>query len=163
MGDYYNENDKEGVVFWVDETGKHGKIVSLTESSFLQWSSDKAFQKNFVGCFSSHRGGQNMDVIMKILGWREKFPAFTWCADLGEGWYLPAEEELAAISKVFDLVNSSLIKHGGKALSGRGGFYLSSSESEIYKKVARHVNVKKGEVYDTSKSYNQYVRAVSTF
>ena len=35
VGDYYNENGRAGVVFQVDETGQHGKIVSLNEPNKL--------------------------------------------------------------------------------------------------------------------------------
>ncbi len=37
VGDYYNENGKEGVVFWVDESGEHGKIVSIKHGRDLNW------------------------------------------------------------------------------------------------------------------------------
>ena len=41
VGDYYDDGAKQGVVFEVTPDGKHGKIVSLTESSeALQWTSD---------------------------------------------------------------------------------------------------------------------------
>ena len=43
VGDYYNENGKEGVVFEVSADGQHGKIVSMTQSrEMLRWSSDEA-------------------------------------------------------------------------------------------------------------------------
>lgn len=32
VGDFYNENGKQGVVFYVDKSGRNGGIVSLTES-----------------------------------------------------------------------------------------------------------------------------------
>lgn len=36
VGDYYNENGKEGIVFDVWDNGRHGKIVSLDEAE-LSW------------------------------------------------------------------------------------------------------------------------------
>ena len=36
IGDYYNENGKEGVVFDVWDDGRHGKIVSLDEA-YSKW------------------------------------------------------------------------------------------------------------------------------
>ena len=57
VGDYYNENGKEGVVFWVDATGKHGKIVSMTESdSRFQWSSDENEWRRLIGADSKMDG-----------------------------------------------------------------------------------------------------------
>lgn len=38
-------------------------------------------------------GMKNMRTIMRIDGWREKYPVFAWCASLGDGWYLPAIDE----------------------------------------------------------------------
>ncbi|MBR2428411.1 MAG: hypothetical protein IKB15_00325, partial [Alistipes sp.] len=46
IGDYYNENDKQGVVFEVWDGGRHGKIVSLDETratwnNALKWCCNK--------------------------------------------------------------------------------------------------------------------------
>ena len=95
VGDYYNENGKKGVVFYIEASGTHGKIVSLTESgNALQWLSNEIEQTKLIGANSETDGAYNMSVVKKISNWQSKYPAFKWCADLGEGWYLPAIEEL---------------------------------------------------------------------
>ena len=118
VGDYYNVNGKKGVVFWVDETGRHGKIVSLTESSNgLQWSSDTNEQKRLIGADDTNNGANNMAKVKQISGWESKYPAFKWCADLGEGWYLPAINELRLFTlnaSVNDAVNQTLAIKGKK-------------------------------------------------
>ncbi len=45
VGDYYNENGKEGVVFEVSDGGRHGKIVSLDETE-ATWDSAKEWCQN---------------------------------------------------------------------------------------------------------------------
>ena len=125
VGDYYNENGKEGVVFWVDETGKHGKIVSMTESS-SQWSSNDTEQRRLIGADSETDGAKNMAVVKQIPDWQSKYPAFKWCADLGEGWYLPAKEELISIYKVHFSVNKTLEDRDVESLSY---CYWSSTET----------------------------------
>ncbi len=172
VGDYYNVNGKEGVVFWVDETGKHGKIVSMTESgSKLDWSSDKYERKRLIGADSETDGAKNMVVVKQILGWESKYPAFKWCADLGEGWYLPAKEELKLFTldtAVHDKVNRTLAQHGGKRLAEKGAnfWYWSSTESSYkYNRMfcAWYVGMYNGDTYDYPKGFNSYVRAVSAF
>ncbi|MBE6195859.1 MAG: PEGA domain-containing protein [Rikenellaceae bacterium] len=39
VGDYYNENGRVGVVFWVDASGQCGKIISMKATGGTQWSS----------------------------------------------------------------------------------------------------------------------------
>ena len=168
VGDYYNENGKEGVVFWVDETGRHGKIVSLTESiSPLSWSSDKYEQKRWIGANDKGDGTKNMAVIMQITDWKMKYPAFKWCADLGEGWYLPANDELRLLTlddAVHDVINKTLAVKGTKISNPRDcKCYWSSTEYD--KSSANHAWMSNCGIGGTKKCYNffVYVRAVAAF
>ena len=73
-------------------------------------------------------------MIERTAGWREKFPAFAWCASQGEGWYLPAIDELGLLlldTVVHEAVNRTLIQRGGKPLVGvkASGDYWSSTEN----------------------------------
>ena len=169
VGDYYNVNGKQGVVFWVDETGQHGKIVSLTEStSALKWSSDESEQKRLIGAYDENNGANNMAKVKQISGWKSKYPAFEWCADLGEGWYLPAINELELFildQSVHDAVNQTLETKGVK-LSNIGA-YWSSTESDDQLSTghfcAWRVLMLSGFTYSDDKNFNFYVRAVSAF
>ena len=170
VGDYYNVNGKEGVIFWVDETNKHGKIVSLTES-YLQWSSDTNEQKRLIGADDENNGANNMAKVKRISGWKTKYPAFKWCADLGEGWYLPAFEELKLFtlnSAVYDAVNQTLAIKGTK-LANLGDYhnYWSSTEyNEPYSSgefCARYVGMSDAGTYANPKDNYNGVRAVSAF
>lgn len=164
VGDYYNKNGKKGVVFWVDETGQHGKILSLKESvSALAW----ALDNSLIGANDWSDGANNMAVVKRIADWQSKYPAFEWCADLGEGWYLPAIEELklfAIDQSVRDAVNITLTKRGTK-LAHSGSSYWSSTEyeSKVYDFFcARYVDMLYGSGYNFKYS-DYYVRAVARF
>lgn len=171
VGDYYNVNGKEGVVFWVDATGKHGKIVSMTDSgSELKWSSWNE-QRRLIGAYSETDGAKNLMAVKRIPDWQSKYPAFRWCADLGEGWYLPAIEELQLFTlnvAVHNKVNRTLSQHGGKPLTNKGYYYWYWSSTESAKEdyedfCAWLVAMRDGYTYDRTKRTNYYVRAVSAF
>lgn len=113
VGDYYNVNGVEGVVFWTDQTGSHGKIVSLKQAHQLNWSPMSfVMQNNNSACaIDKENGYLNQKAIMKLDNWEELYPAFYWCSCLGEGWYLPALEELKQLlqSSACELVNKTLV------------------------------------------------------
>ena len=162
VGDYYNDGKKEGVVFEVWDNGNSGKIVSMTQSaSTLQWSSDETEQKRFVGADNQTDGAVNMAIIKAISGWESKYPAFKWCADLGEGWYLPAKEELDIIYNNKDAINANLTQQ----LLER--WYWSSTEYDYYDSdgvfCAWGVDMGDGDTDSLGKYYGFYVRAVSAF
>ena len=165
VGDYYNENGKEGVVFEVSANGRHGKIVSVKESFQLQWSSDENEQRRLIGADNENDGSKNMAKVMQIPAWRDKYPAFAWCASLGEGWYLPAKKELKTIYRVKNKLNNTLADEGEKI---RGHWHWSSTEDDHQDKksgrfCAWYVLMRGGNSYCFDKSFNGYVRAVSAF
>ena len=155
VGDYYNENGKEGVVFEVSADGRHGKIVSMRQSGNLKWSSDSAEQKRLIGADSKTDGAYNMAKVTAISGWREKYPVFKWCADLGEGWYLPSKEELRTICRNKDKLNPNLTDK----LPER--WYWSSTELDEF--CAWFVGMYNGATYGYPKGNSDCVRAVSAF
>ena len=170
IGDYYDDGKKQGVVFEVTADGQHGKIVSPTESSKeIQWSSDKKEQKRLIGADDKYNGASNMAKVQQIEGWREKYPAFAWCADLGEGWYLPAIEELREIAlngAIHAAVNRTLATKGTK-LTSEWDLYWSSTEDSYQLSsgefCAWDVFMYYGYTYNFIKLNFIYVRAVSAF
>ena len=60
VGDYYNDGLKEGVVFQVSADGTKGKIVSMSESGMLMWSSSSNENMKLVGANSATDGAYNM-------------------------------------------------------------------------------------------------------
>ncbi len=159
VGDLYDDGTKRGVVFEVTPDGRHGKIVSLEEAE-KQWAI-VAVCGDKTGATSMTDGKANMQKIMAIRGWREKYPAFAWCADLGEGWYLPAQEELKTIDKARDKINATLSANGCTKLNSDR--YRSSSEDIDNEFCAWYVYMYDGYTSNFANSNFYYVRAVSAF
>ena len=166
VGDYYNVDGKEGVVFWVDETGKHGKIVSMDQTE-LQWCTDDEYNKKLTGIATdSSNGLNNLRSIMKIAAWKDKYPAFAWCADHADGWYLPAIDELEELllnDEVHSKVNGTLEQKRGSVMYSKGvdKWYWSSTEENKWR--AWGVYMYDGSTYSYYRNDNDYVRAVSAF
>jgi len=160
VGDYYNENGKEGVVFEVSDDGRHGKIVSLDET-ILQWCTSEQYNKDFaLGLTDESYGKVNTDKVMQ-RGDSDQYPAFVWCRNKGADWYLPAVDELKAIYNNKSAINSTLAEYNAKQIAG---YYWSSTEGEYDpESYAWFVNMLNGYTYDNFKLNYYYVRAVSAF
>ena len=157
VGDYYNENGKQGVVFEVWDKGRHGKIVSLDET-ILQWCTEEQDDKEIVlGLTDESDGKANTDNVMQ-RGDSDQYPAFVWCRNKGEDWYLPAINELKTISNNKSAINSTLAEYG----TGLNDYWHWSS-TEYDEFCAWLVNLGNGDTYDGYKYLNYYVRAVSAF
>lgn len=168
VGDYYNVDGKKGIVFWVDDTGRHGKIVSLDQKK-LQWCTSKECLKRLTGIAVDKQDGmKNLQSIMKIYDWRNKYPAFAWCAEYGDGWYLPAIEELMLLllnDDVYDAMNAKFYRLRKTRLFSKSdhesSIYWSSTESDEL--CAWYVLMSDGSTDLTSRYLNFSVRAVSAF
>lgn len=159
VGDLYNENGKEGVVFEVWDNGRHGKIVSLDET-ILQWCTEEQDNKEIVlGLTDESDGKANTDKVMQRRD-SDQYPAFVWCRTKGADWYLPAKDELKTIYNNKSKINSTLAEYGVKLKA----FYWSSMESKYNPKVyAWGVYMHDGDTFNRYKNYRICVRAVSTF
>ena len=125
VGDYYNENGKEGVVFEVGANGYSGKIVALNKIKSTSWCSDDKKCKKIVGASSRSDGEENMRAVQQQKKWQEYYPAFAACADLGSGWYIPAINELNAIFAVKNKIDFTLVSKGVEQL------YIANVSSDI--------------------------------
>ena len=165
VGDYYNVDGRKGVVFWVDETGNHGKIVSLDQAK-KQWCADDTY-KGLIGVASDEYDGmKNLQSIQKISDWQNKYPAFAWCADHGDGWYLPAIKELELLllnDEVHDAVNNQIAREGKTRLFSEGGTGIYCSSTESAELCAWAVFMYAGDTSSRDKSYSGDVRAVCAF
>ena len=165
IGDYYNENGFEGVVFEVWDGGRHGKIVSLDETT-AAWDSRVKYDggyKNGTRTYADSKsdGKANMDKIMARSD-SDYFPPFKWCRAKGSSWYLPAVDELNKIYNNKSVLNATLTKYGATL---NDSVYWSSTEYVDYKPefCAWSVFVGNGYTLEDYKSYDFYVRAVSAF
>ncbi len=156
VGDIYEENGKRGVVFEVDASGKHGKIVSINCSPSLMWATG-AEQSKFIGATDIYDGQKNMDVVKRISGWQSKYPAFYWCANLGDGWYLPAKEEWTKIYRLRSSLESKLSRKLDTF------FWTSTENNEVYKGQYCAWNISTGDHSTYCKDRTNIVFAVAKF
>ncbi len=178
VGDYYDFNGVKGVVCKVTEDGLHGMVVSLDEV-MIPWSVFRKPDLRTVGAVDRTDGRVNMQTVARYiaengLSW-DDFPAFKWCREQGEGWYLPAIDEVLAIGNNFNggtrmhydrqarnRFNDALKEHGGKRMD-RLVYYFSSTEQDEKSVYTSHMDMKPPYVVGIPK-YNKFlVRAVHLF
>lgn len=116
-----------GVVI-VNKTPKRSGLIVSHDESIAKWSSNPINYTTYAN--SSSNGAENQKKIQaQGSNWAATFPAFAWCAQKGDGWYLPAEFELEKIIKAKGTINSKLISiPGGIAIDDLSHRYWSSSE-----------------------------------
>ena len=157
VGDIYDVNGKQGVVFEVWDGGRHGKIVSLDEADLL-WSINERY---IDVTFDESDGKANTDKVMACRD-KDQYPAFRWCRAKGADWYLPAKDELWTIFANMWTINKTLNQYGqvlNKTTywSSTGGIYDGLGS-------AWYVDMNGGytsHIYNLSARYS--VRAVSAF
>jgi hypothetical protein len=154
VGDYYNDGKKEGVVFAVSNNGYSGKIVGL-EQNDCRWSEKDAR----TGATSKSDGMYNMQKIRSLQNWQNDYPAFEWCASLGDGWYLPALKELNVIYAQRAVINNTLKAKGKPELEN--SWHLSSTQYD--KSCAWLVDMNDGDTFRYAKPIHIDVCAVAAF
>lgn len=157
VGDLYLEGDVLGVVFEVTHGGMHGKIVSVDEEK-MQWCDDSVYE---IATYATNEydGAVNTAKLMNRYD-ADKYYAAYWCANYGNGWYMPAKKELEKIYQNMSKINSTLSKYGYSQLKI---WYWSSTESVVGEFCAWRVGMYYGSPYTRSKGDYGYVRAVSAF
>ena len=130
-GHYAGELFGGGMVFWVDNTGQHGYIVSLIDlSASSQWSPSTTN----TGAESTWNGEGNSSIISGIS------PAAQLClnysnANYGTGvysdWYLPAIDQLSLIYHTRQILNKNLDGISGTDIMANED-YWSSTENDNY-------------------------------
>lgn len=148
VGDIYDKDGVKGIVAVVYDGGAHGLVMSLDEAC-LAWSTLPRKKVKKTGANNKHDGMANMKAIERHIAennfsW-DDFPAFKWCRDKGEGWFLPSVNELwtagtmymggsrAALKRKFRKnYNARIEEEGGTPLSNIM-FYHSSTEYEEFR------------------------------
>ena len=105
IGDVYDKGGVKGVVFYVDDSGEHGLLVSPSGFEGNKWCT-KEQANNTINCYDEKDGAVNMETIATYIkdndaSWDE-FPLFQWARSLGEGWYIPASDELKLLAKAIN-------------------------------------------------------------
>ena len=182
IGDYYNEGGMKGIVFYVSADGKKGKIISLEEGDPFcgtTWSKIN----EYTGATSTTDGRINMQRIQAISGWREKYPAFAWCADMGEDWYIPASDELIDLvkdSNIYKAVDNALWEYGTpfgvgdieirkRLRDANSVLSVFASSTEINQSQIQYVSIWQFEPNEINRAptektgYGYFVRAIARF
>lgn len=178
VGDYFDDGAVRGVVCAVDESGLHGLLVSLDEI-YLPWSVFRKPDTRFVGATDRMNGEANMEVVERYvadngLSW-DDFPAFKWCREQGEGWYLPSIDEVLKIGNNYNggtrvkndrqarnKFNDALKVNGGKRMD-RLVYYFSSTEQDDGAALTSHMTLEPPFIEAISKHNKFLVRAVHRF
>ena len=178
IGELYNQNGIKGVVCMLTEDRRHGLVISLDEI-YLHWSSFRKPDLRVVGADARTDGAENMEKVAAYiaennLSW-DDFPAFKWCREKGDGWYLPAIDELLTIGHNYNggarlqsnrqarnKFNNTLKDNGGERMD-RLVYYFSSTEKDAKEAYTTHMGIEPPYVIDIPK-YNKFlVRAVHKF
>lgn len=104
------ENRCEGIVFYADIDGRYYLVFGLTEGEPVVWGPETE-----VGATDEKDGEAIMAIIRTQPDWENNYPAFKWCADQGEGWYLPSKNEWSVIHHI--LVDNPTVPIGEKEFS----------------------------------------------
>lgn len=160
-GDLYDVDGVRGVVFYVENDGKSGLIMSM-DQAFLQWSTENVW----ANCISQ-KGEWNTEDMLK-LG-EDKYPAAKWCVDHGEGWYMPSSYEMnimwTAVSDGKHVFDNEFVKLYNDKLDDPilEDYYWSSNElSEDMAEVVVFID-NSVVCLDPSKSRYFHVRAIRKF
>ena len=179
VGQYYDYNGLKGIVFATNEDGTHGLIISLDEV-MIEWSTFRKEELCKVGAKDQYDGAKNMEAVADYiakhnLSW-DHFPAFKWCKEKGEGWYLPAIDEVLQLGNNFNggnrqhnnrqarmRFNDTLKLQGGERIDGKC-FYYSSTELNEKFPMAAHMGLEAPYVYNEIPKYSKFlIRAVHKF
>lgn len=145
VGGLYDENGVRGIIMEVDASGQHGTLVSVEEGC-VEWCTSKPRKRTLIGLDDVSDGRENTARLEKFIrdnsmAWTD-FPAFAWCRALGEGWYLPAVNEIWHFGTIYNggsrsapnrdirkVFNDTIKAAGGKALNNIM-MYTSSTECD---------------------------------
>ncbi len=179
IGDFYDKDGVKGIVALIYDNGEHGVVISLEEAC-LPWSTLHRKKLKATGANSKHDGEANMRAIEQYiaqnnLSW-EDFPAFKWCRDRGEGWYLPSLNELwsagtmymggtrtASNRKFRKRYNENMELAGGIPLSNIMIYHSSTEDKDARYAYYSHMNSEPPYTNSGYKADDLFVRAFHKF
>lgn len=93
---------ENGVLFWISEDGKTGKVMAGPRAEGKAYSTEQTV----TGATDAQDGKANVAIFKTLDPSLDKYPAAKFCDELsstvaGE-WYLPASEELKSIFKIYN-------------------------------------------------------------
>jgi len=134
----------QGVVFYVDNTGRHGWAVHIQEQDFHKWAGSETVGANTdistMNNYATARDAINdMDGYANTQRIREAgdasiYPA-AYAVDFDHGWYLPAVGQLRLLyAELYNIYEPLEIVNGDPLfITGDSGWYWSSTEYDSRK------------------------------
>ena len=158
-----------GVVFWVDETGEHGLVCSITD---LDTSAIRFYAGTYTNTLAFgdgvYAGEMNTQLIISSQGIGDGAPyAALLCISYNVtyngvkygGWYLPSNEELMLMYNNRTIINSTAVANGGTEFLLET-YWTSNEESDQY---GWKINFANGNLTHHKKFYENHVRAIRRF
>ncbi len=180
IGSIYDKDGVRGIVIALYGNGDHGLIMSLDEVC-LAWCKLHRKKTNIFGANSRTDGMANMKAIEKYiiengLSW-SLFPAFEWCRNKGEGWFLPSINELWSAGTMYlggsrmagsrrfrKEFNKSIIEANGTPLSNIMFYHSSTEDSkDAQNSLYSHMNSEQPHIRSGYKADDLFVRAFYKF
>ncbi len=179
VGDIYNKNGVKGIVALTYDNGEHGVVISLEEAC-LPWSKLPRKKTKATGANSKHDGEANMRAIEQYiaendLSW-EDFPAFKWCRERGEGWYLPSINEIWSAGTMYmggsrtssnrkfsKSYNANMELAGGVPMSNIMIYHSSTEDKDMRYSLYTHMNSEPPYTNSGYKADELFVRAFHKF
>lgn len=155
IGDIIPRGKTKGVVFYLDESRMHGKIVSI-EHTIKQWCTQREYLLHRdTNAVVDDNEIENFFSIQQIPNWENSYPAFKWCAKLGAEWYLPTVADYRLIDKERDIIEDKI----GGICETR--WYWTSEEESTYS--AKYYHFLSGQAHGAGKDNECIVLAVADF
>ena len=155
IGDVIYHGQQKGVVFYLDSSLHHGKIVA-TDSSIKQWCTRSEYLTHRdTKSVSDDDGLANLKSIQQIPDWELSYPSFKWCSKKGDGWYLPTIEDYRLIDKnrdrLFDKIDGINVEK----------WFWSSEQESVYS--AKYYHFLSGQSHSAAKDNECSVLAIADF
>jgi hypothetical protein len=167
VGDF----DQGGVVFYVDETGKHGLACNLLDPDpSIRWC-EESNNVTYAQGDGIYAGEMNTAIAVAALGikavnsailtsatWRTTSPFSTNYGD----WYLPSKEELELMYANKDAINFTITDQGVGTVIG-DDIYWSSTEDDQIVNNAYVVDFSDGTASTQTKETEYHMRPIRKF
>ncbi len=179
VGDIYDKDGVKGVVATIYDNGAHGLVMSLEEAC-LPWSTLHRKKLKATGANNQNDGEANMRAIEKYiadnnLSWND-FPAFKWCRERGEGWFLPSLNELWRAGTMYmggsrttpnrksrKAYNQNIELAGGQPLSNIMIYHSSTEDKDARYSLYTHMSSEQPYTNSGYKADELFVRAFRRF
>ncbi len=149
-----------GVVFWVNPTGKHGKVVNIYNIVGVKWSNIDNVSIGGPALSFINGAGNTVAIIMQS---GQTFSAAQHCSNLSysgyDDWYLPSRDELNQVYANKVAINTTANLNGGESFADN--FYWSSSEFSSDSSVS--IDFMDGTIGTANKANTYWVRAIRSF